>query len=249
MAEQIASPAGLVRSEITTRMFLLTTFSRITDQTAPVAIYIEGDGFAWVSRTEPSTDPTPRNPVGLQLAARDTSPNVIYLARPCQYSKGDPSCAVTFWTDRRFSAEVVASMDEAITIAIHSLRNQSIHLVGYSGGGGIAALIAHRRQDVASLRTVAGNIDHRLFTRLHDVTAMTGSQNPVDIASQLASLPQVHFVGDDDTIVPIQVAESFVRAIGDNRCATITRVANVTHGDGWPQVWDRVGLRLPQCRK
>ncbi|MGA1373146.1 MAG: alpha/beta hydrolase, partial [Pseudomonadales bacterium] len=33
-----------------------------------LTIYIEGDGFAWATASQPSTDPTPINPVALRLA-------------------------------------------------------------------------------------------------------------------------------------------------------------------------------------
>lgn len=53
-------------------------------------VYIEGDGHAWQSRTRPSADPTPHNPVGLRLALADPSPApLLYLARPCQYARGE----------------------------------------------------------------------------------------------------------------------------------------------------------------
>ena len=52
-----------------------------------VNIYIEGDGRAWLNKNRPSLDPTPKNSLALKLAEIDPAPNVIYLARPCQYSK------------------------------------------------------------------------------------------------------------------------------------------------------------------
>ena len=50
-----------------------------------VHVYIEGDGYAWATTTDPSDDPTPINPLALRLAAVDDAPNVLYLARPCQF--------------------------------------------------------------------------------------------------------------------------------------------------------------------
>ena len=248
-ADRLAASAKLVRFEIQTEWFRLTAFSRITDPAAPAVIYIEGDGFAWASRTEPSTDPTPRDPVGLRLATEDQSANVIYLARPCQYSRGDAVCEAGYWTGRRFAEEVVSSMDEAVSQATKNLRVRRLHLVGYSGGGGVAALIAARRSDVASLRTVAGNLDHRLFTNLHRVSDMVGSLNPADVAPRLALIPQEHFVSESDGIVPVAVAESFVRAMGDSRCVAVTRVPHTSHQEGWVPVWSGLAERLPSCRK
>lgn len=246
-AEGLAGPAGLAREVIATRTFHLTAFTRIRNPAAPVVVYIEGDGLAWVSRGEPSLDPTPRDPLGLRLAALDPSANVVYLARPCQYTKGDPRCAVSFWTDRRLSEDVVVAMDEAVNAVMRRAPRQPVHLVGYSGGGAIAALLAARRTDVGSLRTVAGNLDHDAVNRLHAVSAMSGSLNPISVAPRLSGLPQEHFVGEGDRVVPPSIAERFVKAQGQARCATITIVAGATHGEGWEVAWRNSVARVPTC--
>jgi hypothetical protein len=84
-AEGIARHAGLIRENIQAPPFLIATWSRITPPVTALHVYIEGDGFAWKSRTQPSNDPTPNNPTGLKLAAADANANVLYLARPCQF--------------------------------------------------------------------------------------------------------------------------------------------------------------------
>ena len=110
----------------------------------------------------PSANPTPRNPLGLRLAAIDPGKNVLYLARPCQYInfKSERSCKVSYWTLKRFSKEVIIAVNEAIDKMVLKARVERIHLVGYSGGGAVAALVAASRKDVSSLRTLAGYMDH-----------------------------------------------------------------------------------------
>jgi hypothetical protein len=49
-----------------------------------LTVYIEGDGFAWLSRSQASYDPSPLNPVGLELALRHPLGESAYLARTCQ---------------------------------------------------------------------------------------------------------------------------------------------------------------------
>lgn len=85
-AQQIAQGAGLTKSQITANGFVLTAYSRLTNPKQAINVYIEGDGLAWVSRHQLSADPTPRNALGLALAAFDPAANVIYLARPCQFN-------------------------------------------------------------------------------------------------------------------------------------------------------------------
>lgn len=244
-ANEIAQRADLRAISVTAPPFTLAAYVRNSDPSNPVVIYIEGDGLAWISRSQPSLDPTPRNPVGLRLAAEDHGPNVIYLARPCQYVRA-AACDVTYWTDRRFAEDVIRSTSAAIDALIRP--GQHIHLVGYSGGGAVAAMIAARRADVLSLRTVAGNLDHDALSLYHDVSPMVGSLNPRDVAQQLVGLPQFHYVGDRDKVVPPLVSASYLHAMGDTRCAAMIHVGGASHDDGWVEFWRDAAKRMPKCR-
>jgi hypothetical protein len=234
-ADALAAPAHLQRETLRTRDFMLTAYARITREDKPVDVYIEGDGSAWLSRSEPSLDPTPRDATGLALAAADPSPNVVYLARQCQFTpmSENPRCDVRYWTGARFAPEVIESMNEAVDAVAAGRR---IHLIGFSGGGAVAALIAARRHDVLSLCTVAGNLDSEYVNRLHDVSAMPASLNPVDAAPALRTLPQLHFTSDADRVVPPSVAKRFVDATG-GRCAQTKVVSGIAHDGDWAHVW------------
>jgi hypothetical protein len=247
-ADAIAESAHLHRERIDAGDFVLTAYSKIERPGEPVHVYIEGDGQAWISRTEPSLDPTPREATGLKLAAADPGPNVVYLARPCQYTpmEMNPRCGVPYWTGKRFAPEVVASMDDAIGQFAARVPGQRIELIGYSGGGAIAVLVAARRTDVASIRTVAGNLDDEFINRLHHVSAMPQSDNPIDFAGRVASIAQVHFSGADDEVVPPVVAQRFAEAAGP-RCAQVRTVPGMTHDGDWSQVWPELLNVAPVC--
>ena len=248
-AARLAKKAGLNSQNLQTSPFELRVWLRITAPEQPVRVYIEGDGFAWRSRTRPSDDPTPRQPTGLMLAAADTSANVVYLARPCQFI-GPPlpaNCGATWWTDNRFSSQVVQAMNEALNQALRALPDARIELVGYSGGGAIAALIAARRDDVRSLRTVAGNLDVAYVNATHNVSAMPQALSAIDVAPQLANLPQIHFTGSADTTVPPATARRFQQAAG-GRCVRIESVQGMAHGSDWAAVWPSLLQRQPDCR-
>lgn len=248
-ADVLAKQSGLNSKNFSTETFTLRAWQRISDPNQPVRVYIEGDGFAWVSRSRPSDDPTPRQPTGLMLAAADPSANVLYLARPCQFI-GPPmpaNCHSTWWTDNRFSPGVVQAMDEALSQALAPWPGMQIELVGYSGGGGIAALIAARRHDVRSLRTVAGNLDVAYVNAVHHVSPMPQALSAIDAASQLADLPQIHFVGGADTTVPPEVAKRFQQATGV-RCTRIEEVPGLAHGSDWAAVWPSLLRLQPVCR-
>lgn len=247
-ADSIAAPAGMKRMVIKTDPFVLTTFARIRDPRQPVTIYIEGDGLAWLSRTEVSLDPTPREALGLQLAALDPSPNVVYLARPCQFTvrSKNPTCGVPYWTGKRFAPETVASMNQAIDQVSARAPGQKINLVGYSGGGAMAVLVAARRQDVASIRTVAGNLDHAEVNRIAKVSPLSGSLNAIDVARQVEKVPQIHYSGAADTVVPPAIAERF-RMAAQSPCVAVRAVPGASHETGWREYWGRVVNTPPVC--
>jgi dienelactone hydrolase len=236
-ARAIAERGPLAEREIRTALFSLTAFERLTAPAEPVDIYIEGDGLAWLGSTRPSSDPTPLDPVALRLAALDPAANVVYIARPCQYKGMNPSCSQAYWTRARFAPEVVAAMSAALDDLRSRGMKGKFNLVGFSGGGAIAALLAARRNDVASLRTVAGNLDTDLFTRVHGVSPLTGSLNPRDAAPSLAKLPQHHFVGKRDEIVPREITDSFVAGAGNTACIRVTNIPQATHEAGWVSLW------------
>jgi pimeloyl-ACP methyl ester carboxylesterase len=175
---------------------------------------------------------------------------VAYLARPCQYldAAGDPSCQPEFWTSHRFAPEVIAATDQALTTLLALTSTSSLQLVGYSGGGAVAALVAAQRDDVVGLRSVAGNLDHQLWTARHRVDPLAGSLNPVAVAARLRGLPQLHFVGGKDKVVPAVLAESFLAAQGAGSCAAVVAVAGAGHATGWADSWPTLLATPFPCR-
>jgi len=254
--ERMASAHGFVVESLDTGPFVLTVAHR--GLAAPGArppeevavVYVEGDGRGWRRRRIPH-DPTPRDPVALRMALRDPRPAVLWLARPCQFtaSAGARTCAPRYWASHRFAPEVVAALNDAVDARAGGRR---IGLVGYSGGAAIAVLIAARRDDVAWLATVAGNLDHAAWTRHHGVTPLTGSLNPADAAAALAGTRQVHIVGGRDDVVPRPVTDAFLARMGPadgvpDRVpdhvpdhAVVHEVADADHRCCWVERWPQV---------
>ncbi len=201
-------------------------------------VYIEGDGLAWISRSQPSSDPTPTNPTMLHMASADPySGPVLYLARPCQYVSGVSArlCQQKYWTNARFAPEVVQSMDEAISQAKTLTNSTQVSLIGYSGGGGIAALIAAKRDDITFLGSVAGNLDHKTWTEYHHVSPMSASLNPLDVAKDVQGIPQLHLSSTADKIIPPSISAGFCKALG--RAQPCISVPGIAHGGAWETVW------------
>ena len=213
-------------------------FCNFTNPGAPLTVYIEGDGAAWRSRRELSDDPSPRHPLVLSLAAMDPSENVAYLARPGQLSaSGNPDCDSAYWSEKRFSQEVVNATNSVIDYLKVKSQSKEINIIGYSGGAFIAVLVAAKRNDVSSLRTIAGNLDPEAVNRYHKVSPLETTPDPKDFIAKIAYIPQRHFVSASDNIIPVSITESFIEKIGDQRHKSITIVEGTSHTAGWQKAW------------
>ena len=214
-----------------------------------VTVYIEGDGFAYVTQNRISRDPTPMNPIGLRLAVVDGEKNVIYLARPCQYVDltREASCVKRYWSSHRFSEEVILAYEQALEEMKRIGGATAFHLVGYSGGGAVAVLVAARRGDIISVRTVAAYLDHVALNELVGVAPLRGSLDPMKVAAQLNRIPQIHYAGNEDQVIPVWVAERFVSSVGASDCAHAVVLDGVGHEKGWVTQWKRLAPLKPAC--
>ncbi len=260
VAMRIASPAWMVKRPIDTGPFVLTAFERMHERGDSVTIYIEGDGTADRGGTNGDTpDPTPVNPVALHLAAMDKSENIAYIARPCQYEhishyahrighKDD--CSILYWNEKRFDAKVITAYNAALDNIHRQYGTDGVHLVGYDGGGAIAAILAAKRDDVLSLRTVAGNLDHDAQSVYLGLPPMHESLNAIDFADELRHVPQHHFIGGQDETVKPAVLHSYLQAIGDTPCVKYTMVQEAEHARGWVEKWPEfLKADMPVCEK
>jgi len=231
-AAMLAGQAGMQEAQAQGGEFTFQLFERIKDPVAPVRIYIEGDGNAWLTRGQVSPDPTPLDPTALRLAVLDSAPNVAYMARACQYVRS-PACAPKYWSGSQFSESMIDSVNQAM----NHWKGHKIELVGFSGGAAVALLVAARRDDVISIRTVAGNVDTTAFTTLHGISPLADSLNPALYAQHTALVPQLHFVGDKDTTVPRSIADGYQSQLPSVNCSAVDVVEGVTHYTGWPEQW------------
>jgi predicted esterase len=241
-ADKIARDAGFKKQRINTSDFILTSYTKLDSQSDILTIYIEGDGFAFSSRRMLSSNPTPKDPVGLKLAIKDPYTNIAYIGRPCQYisAKEEKNHDEKYWSDRRFSEEVIQSMNEAVDILKNQANAKEIVLAGFSGGGAVAVLIAARRDDVSEIITVAGNLDHAAINDYHKVAQMTGSLNPVYYAKDVSRIPQRHFAGGKDKVVPVYVIKKFANESGDVDYKSVIIVDECGHNDGWVERWQEL---------
>jgi len=239
-ADNAAKSAGWISEIFATKQFTLQGYRPASMALGGVlAVYIEGDGVAWVTPTIRSSDPTPDEPLTLRLAIQDPTPNRLYLARPCQFlaPRARAACSPDYWTSHRYAPEIVDALNDAIEQAKRRARAPKITLFGYSGGGALAVLIAARRNDVSRIVTIAGNLDHAAWTRLHRDSPLTGSLNPAKVADRISQIRQIHFVGRDDAVVPPAIAASYLGRVTDRSNISVIDVPGADHTCCWVEKW------------
>ncbi|WP_238474231.1 alpha/beta fold hydrolase [Pseudomonas cavernicola] len=209
-------------------------------------VYLEGDGRAWITATQASLDPTPRDLLLARLALADPRPSV-YLARPCQFIQS-PGCAPRYWTDARFSEAVLSSLGQALDQLKRRYGNHDFELIGYSGGGALVLLLAAHRNDIAQVQTLAGNLSPRQWAREQGLARLTQSLEPLDFAERLRELPQRHLVGDADRVVPASLLQRYAGRLGQPRCMQLAVLPDVEHGVGWPEAWQYWRDRPIACK-
>ncbi|NOX91654.1 MAG: alpha/beta hydrolase [Gammaproteobacteria bacterium] len=200
-------------------------------------VYIEGDGMPWIRRHIITTDPTPSKPLMLQLMAQDSHP-AIYLGRPCYFGMArDLACNPWVWTYGRYSEQVVESMRTALTSLVNANAITSLVLIGHSGGGTLAMLLAERVPQTRLVVTLAGNLDIDAWTARHGYTTLSHSLNPTRRPPLPRHIDQLHYVGKNDKNVPPEMLEAAVRQQQNARMLVLD---GVEHQQGWDNYWTKI---------
>lgn len=238
-AEALAAAQGMTRLVVTGRGFRHLAYARGgvgvgEGWDGRVHLYLEGDGRPWASRHRVASDPTPLNPFALRLMGRDTA-SVLYVGRPCYHGfVEDPGCGPWLWTQGRYSPAVVASMVAAIETLVPTREGVRITLIGYSGGGVLALLIASRLDAVDQVITVAANLNVEAWADHHAYSPLAGSLNPAALAPLPPRVHQLHLAGARDRQVPPVTISSF---LARNPGASFRIIEGFDHRCCWIEQW------------
>ena len=216
------------------------------DRGETLHVYVEHDGIPWERIDRVAANPTPRKPYALELMARDTGPRLL-LGRPCYVEQGaKPPCGPQLWTNERYSPGVVRSMVAALRdyLAIHPYRQVAI--IGYSGGGAIAFLMAAHVPETRGLVTVAANLDIDAWTDSHGYSALAGSLNPAAAPALPPGIDERHYVGGRDTNVPPSVLKAFWRR---HPGANVIEIAEFDHTCCWLERWPDLLASMPALHR
>jgi pimeloyl-ACP methyl ester carboxylesterase len=193
-------------------------------------VYLDGDGVPWLGG-HPTADPTPRDPLVLDLLALDPAP-AVYLGRPCYHGlAGESACAPALWTSARYSETVVRSLAAAARRIAAARGAERIVWLGYSGGGALAMLLAARVPETAGVVTVAANLDVDAWADQQGWERLTGSLNPARQPPLPARVYQRHYAGGRDRTVPPAASA---------HAAGLVVVAEYDHRCCWTALWPAV---------
>lgn len=232
--QSIVIPDNFEYKEIVTDTFTIASWQKISDNKGTVKVYIEGDGASFDAYGRPTKDPTPRGKMIRELAFGDYSSNVVYLARPCQFVMSD-ICSVRHWTSARFSYEIVNATYQAVK---QIAGKRDVVLVGFSGGAQVAGLVSvlNRDLNIKKVISVAGNLDHLEWTEYHNLPSLNESLNLADYKSLYFDIPQKHYVGDLDNVIPSGLVFDFVK----DKNIDVEIVKKASHSEGWNAVYGEI---------
>jgi hypothetical protein len=208
-------------------------------------VFIEGDGMPWIrGGSTIAHDPTPHRSLALELAVQ-TPHSVLYLGRPCYFSTNtDPGCFPEVWTSARFSEQVVDSMAAAVDRFAADNGYPGVVLIGYSGGGTLAVLMAPHVPSTVAVITIAANLDVDAWARQHRYLPLEGSLNPAAQPPLDAAIRQWHLLGDRDANVPAEVSRRYLDRISPD---DIWRYAGFDHVCCWAEQWPAILARIDRA--
>lgn len=205
-------------------------------------VYIEGDGIPFAHLDSIAEDPTSRDPLMMRLMAEDADGS-IDLGRPCYFGLSrDSGCAPIYWTTRRYSPEVLDSMEAALRSEAARVGATRLDLFGHSGGGVLAVLLGQRMSIASRVVTIAPNLDIDQWCRLHHYSPLVGSINPATADPSRKDLSVVHLVGANDDNTPPWLVEAAAAARGGENVRVIPRF---THNCCWSSLWPAILAEHP----
>jgi pimeloyl-ACP methyl ester carboxylesterase len=250
-SDALAERAGFTRQVVQGDGFEHVTYQRVLPDArqsgSRLLIFIEGDGQPWSDAGRVvADDPTSRDGVALQLALNSSSDSVLYLGRPCYLGQAQAQgCSGDWWTFHRYAPQVVQSLVAAANAFITQQGFHAVTLIGHSGGGTLAMLMAPQVQRLDEVVTIAGNLDVAAWSAHHHYLPLIGSLDPALQPPLRADIREVHLVGGADRNVPPALLADY-RATHPS--AQVWTWPDFDHHCCWQAAWPTVLPKLLEGR-
>jgi pimeloyl-ACP methyl ester carboxylesterase len=220
--------------------FKLTSFTHLPPSAGKrLHVYLEGDGRPWERGLFPASDPTTRASTVLSLMSSDPEPT-LYLGRPCYNGHaGDPGCSQSLWTGARYGERVVDAITQALKEFCAQRGYGEVVLIGHSGGGTLALLIAERVPQTVAVVTLAANYDIDIWADHHGYQRLSDSLNPAKRAVK-TGIAEWHLLGQRDNNIPPALFQQALQ----QRPNSHVEIVDADHGHGWQAIWPQMLKRL-----
>jgi hypothetical protein len=226
---------GLDQGFIQSQGFSLLSLKKLSSA-KQLHIYIEGDGHPWLGNNI-STNPGPFHLMALSLMQLDRSPS-LYLGRPCYFqglTDSQKSCHPALWTRARYSQQVVDAMVNALASDPELAKYDEWVLIGHSGGGTLAYLMAHQLSKVNKVIAISSNLNVNAWVEYHQYAPLDQSLDPATLRST-KSLELVYLAGGKDKNVPLELNQTFLNKVN----AKIIFRDEYGHDCCWKKEWPKI---------
>ena len=232
----------LERRRVESALFAHYAFAKSDCRAADGAIlvFLDGDGESWIRAGVVSEDPTPGEPIALELLIADEACG-RYVSRPCTFglARSDPQCNPSVWTLDRYSERAVASLASVLEQVVPEGR--PIVLVGYSGGGLLASHLANRVPAVTGVITLAANLDLAAWVAHHGYAPEIVARSPPSPFPIREGVVALHVFGALDAISPASLATAVLG--GESGIVVLDAV---DHACCWAREWPRIRAAFQQ---
>ncbi len=215
---------------VKTKNITLATWRKNVKPFQKLRIYIDGNAYTtgFIHKR-----PKMYADVAMQLALKDSFPSIAYLGRPCYFIE-QSVCKPVIWEEGKYAPEIIEEMKDVIQGWQKKYNLKEVEFVGYDGGAAIALTLATRLRNIKVTRviTIAGILDTKTDAMYRDEDIFTDSVNPANETYLLSRIPQVHYVGGKDKVVPIIFTQNFVKKLPNPISVQIKRLSNADH-ENW----------------
>jgi hypothetical protein len=234
-ADALAADGGLSRTVLQGTRFHHVAYLRLGGG-EPLFLFIDGDGTPWTDGgRRVAEDPTPRQPLALELALDTRYGSVLYLGRPCYLGlAASAECHPSDWTVGRYSREVVESLAAAINGFALGHGFREVILVGHSGGGALAVLVAPHVAGLRAVIAIAPNLDIKAWTAYHGYMPLSDSLDPTDSPPLAPDVTEIVLAGSVDRNVPPALLESY---FAGHPTAQLWTLTGFDHRCCWREAW------------
>lgn len=237
--DALAAGSQLTRKVVRGTTFQHVVYVREQRDDSSLTVFLEGDGMPWMGGREPATDPTTRKPLALELMLA-TQGAALYVARPCYQALSDEACGPEAWTFARYGEAIVDSMARVIAREARARQATAVRIVGYSGGGVLAILIAERLEIVDRVITIAANLDVAAWSTHHNYLPLHDSLDPTR-SERSHAFREIHLQGAMDRVVPVTTTQRYFQRYPH---AQQRSFSDFDHACCWVQAWPQIANEL-----